>query len=234
MAQGLADVVHGDAFGVGNAGEAVAQAMEGERGRAMFADKADEQLGGVVWPHTQGPVLHQTLFLPAQLFAGDDREGVAAVALKNIPAQITLGCGAGESAYHRLLTGPAGGDQGTGRIFVGQQRNFGVVPSLLLYRGRRGQERKAVEAGKEVGGGAGFCPLLLYLPQGGAEAAYAQRELQPEGHDAYHGSGRGVKEGSGGDCGLLQCRGVGSIQSDRSHPRAKALPAGCDCPSGVQ
>ena len=47
---------------------------------------------------TQGPVLHQTLFLPAQFFAGDDRKSVAAVALKNIPAQIALGCGAGESA----------------------------------------------------------------------------------------------------------------------------------------
>ena len=65
MAQGLADVVHGNAFGVGNAGEAVAQAVEGERGQAMFADKADEQLGGVVWPHGAAVLVSDHVALPA-------------------------------------------------------------------------------------------------------------------------------------------------------------------------
>lgn len=43
MAQCLADIVHGDPFGAGNAGKAVAEAVKGQRRKMVLRDEARKE-----------------------------------------------------------------------------------------------------------------------------------------------------------------------------------------------
>ena len=51
MAQGLADIVHGDPFGAGNAGKAVAEAVKGQRRKMVLRDETRKEFRSVVRTH---------------------------------------------------------------------------------------------------------------------------------------------------------------------------------------
>ena len=54
MAQCLADIVHGDPFGAGNAGKAVAEAVKGQRRKMVLRDEARKEFRSVVRTHRLG------------------------------------------------------------------------------------------------------------------------------------------------------------------------------------